>query len=340
MSTDRTFLDQSTIFIKAGDGGNGHVGFHRAKFKPKGGPNGGDGGKGGGIIFVGSIHLTTLEKFRFKKHYRAQNGKPGGPSQKNGAAGENMYVNVPLGTLVYCHSTGELKGEILKDQEQFTMMQGGRGGLGNMNFATSTNQAPRKFTPGGTTEGEWIRLELRLLADIGIVGLPNAGKSTLLSSLTEAKPKIANYPFTTLSPVLGVISKDEKPLTLADMPGLIKDAHQGVGLGIEFLRHIQRTHLLLYIVAADPTFIHQAWNDFQITKNEILKYDPNFRSKPFLVAINKIDLLKSTDLDTIKTSFTEKGIQPLFISAKEKIGLSVLIDALYAQYHSEKSVES
>lgn len=330
MSQNQTFIDQVKIFVKAGDGGNGHVGFHRAKYIPKGGPDGGDGGRGGDVTFVGSYHKLTLLDFRFKKHFRAKNGGKGGKAQKKGADGESVTLQVPLGTVFIDSASSKELGEVTKHGEIFVAESGGRGGLGNVHFTTSTNQAPKKATPGEKKDGRWIKLELRILADVGIVGLPNAGKSTLLAVLTKAKPKIGNYPFTTLSPTLGVLYHEDHQWTVADLPGLIENAHKGVGLGIQFLRHIQRTRLLLYLVEAHPNNTKQTWLDFQTTQKEIKHYDNQIGNKRFIVAINKADLLSETQKNSIKKFFLKNKIQPLFISAKKKEGLNSLVQKLYA----------
>ena len=329
--TKTTFIDQVKILVKAGDGGDGHVGFFRAKYIPKGGPDGGDGGKGGDVVLVGSIHKSTLHDYAFKKHFRAQNGKEGGRAQRTGADGQSLELPVPLGTIISDAETGRPIGEVTEEGERFVVEEGGRGGLGNLHFVSSVNQTPRNFTPGKKKEDRWIRLELRLLADIGIVGLPNAGKSTLLSSLSNARPKVADYPFTTLSPTLGIVRHGERTWSMADMPGLIEGAHEGAGLGIQFLRHIQRTHVLLYVVSADPANAKKPWNDFRTTRHEIECYDPSLRDKKFLVTINKSDLATEEDREKILYEFHKKGIVPLLISAKEKIGLKELVKELHAK---------
>jgi GTPase len=324
----QSFIDQAKILVKAGNGGNGHVGFFRAKYIPKGGPDGGDGGKGGDVVLVGTHHKSTLYDFQFKKHFRAGDGKPGGRAERTGADGADIELPMPLGTMVFRVDTGESIGELTESGERLVVAKGGRGGLGNQHFATSTNQAPRKATPGGTCEEFWIRLELRLLADVGIVGLPNAGKSTLLSSVSEAKPKIADYPFTTLAPMLGVVRLGEKRWTMADTPGLIEGAHDGAGLGIQFLRHIQRTRVLLYVAAADTADPGRPFHDFKTTRHEVECYDRTLRDRPFLVTINKSDLATESEMEKILRPFHTKGIVPLVISAREKAGLRELLDAI------------
>lgn len=332
MSKQRTtFIDQLKIFIQAGKGGDGHIGFHRARYVPLGGPDGGSGGRGGDVILVGSTHKSTLLDFTFKKHFRAQSGRPGSRAQRTGANGEHLELAVPLGTIIWEAESQERIGEITQEGERLVVEEGGRGGLGNQHFATSTNQAPKKATKGATTEGRWIRLELRLIADIGIVGLPNAGKSTLLSSISAARPKVADYPFTTLTPMLGMVRYKEASWSMADMPGLIEGAHEGAGLGIAFLRHIQRTRSLLYVVPADPEDSEKPWNDFQATQHEIACYDRSLRERPFLVTINKTDLVDEEQKAAILNKFHSKGIVPIPISAREKIGLDELIKEIHAK---------
>lgn len=323
------FVDQAKIFIEAGDGGNGNVGFRREKFVPRGGPDGGDGGKGGDITVVGSIHLGTLQDFQLKRHFRAGNGQKGGSKQKTGADGSSLQIKVPLGTIIYDEKNKTKLGEIVADGETLLLADGGKGGLGNIHFKTSTNQAPRKATPGEKREGQWVRLELKLIADVGIVGFPNAGKSTLLARLTAAKPKIGDYPFTTLSPSLGVLERDGKRLTLADIPGLIEGAHEGHGLGFHFLRHIQRTGTLLYVISVETNNAEKIWNQYKATRDEISAYDKKILERPFIVALNKIDLLTDVDLRRSMTPFEKESIHPVAISAKEGGGIDALAKRLY-----------
>jgi GTP-binding protein len=322
------FVDEAKIFVKAGDGGNGHIGFHRAKFVPKGGPNGGDGGRGGDVAAVGSEHLLTLLDFKFHRHFRAQNGEAGGRDQCTGADGNSLEIAVPLGTVLSDTETGDLIGEITQANQHLVIEGGGRGGLGNMHFATSTNRAPRKATPGVERKGRWIRLELRILADVGIVGPPNAGKSTLLTALTPARPKIAAYPFTTLSPVLGTAEFNGRRIVLADIPGLIEDANAGVGLGTQFLRHIQRTRALIYVVAADEENPSHPWNDYQTTRREIDLHGAELVQKPSLVVLNKIDLLTDAAIRANLENLRKHGIDAIAISAKTGLALKEFQTAL------------
>jgi GTP-binding protein len=319
-----SFIDRARIFVQAGSGGDGHVGFRRVKFIPKGGPDGGDGGRGGDVIFFGSGGMSSLQDFQYKRHFRAKPGDPGGRSQRTGADGDSIRLGVPPGTIVLDDTDGRRLGEVLGDGEELIVADGGRGGLGNMHFKTSTNRAPRKATRGGVREGFWIRLELRLLADVGIVGPPNAGKSTLLAALTAAKPKIAAYPFTTLSPSLGVATVGERTFTLADVPGLIEGAHDGAGLGTQFLRHVQRTRLLLFLVGADSGEPKDAWKVFETTLREVTEFDPSLGERPSLAALNKIDLKSDADVQKYVRHFKKKGVGILPISAQQRRNLEEL----------------
>jgi len=265
------FIDEATIYVRSGRGGAGMMHFHREKYVPRGGPDGGDGGKGGDVIFRVVKTMNTLNSFRFKRKYIARDGGNGGPSNMSGKSAENLVIPVPPGTLVYDATTNELLGDLVQDGQELIVCKGGRGGRGNQHFATSRNQAPRTAEKGEPPEEREIRLELKLLADVGIVGVPNAGKSSLLAAVTNARPKIADYPFTTLEPNLGVVRLDEETdLILADIPGLIEGAHQGVGLGDEFLKHIQRTRVLIHVldgVAQDPLA------DFSQINSELALFD-------------------------------------------------------------------
>jgi GTPase len=311
------FIDQARIMVQAGSGGDGHVGFHRAKYVPKGGPDGGDGGDGGDVILVGSPHMGSLQDFQHKRHFRAESGEKGGRNQCAGASGESLEIPVPLGTLAYDDADKKLIGEITREGERLVVADGGKGGLGNLHFVSSTNRAPRQFTPGEKREEKWIHLELRLLADVGIIGPPNAGKSTLLSSLTAARPKIGNYPFTTLSPSLGVLTVGEKKITVADVPGLIEGAHEGAGLGIQFLRHVARTRLLLYLLPIDAGDPDQVWHEFEVTRNELSQYDRALAKRPSIVGLNKIDLKSTEEVQEYVKYFRKKKIKLHAISAKQ-----------------------
>jgi GTP-binding protein len=325
-----SFIDQAKIFVKAGDGGDGKISFNREKYKPKGGPDGGDGGNGGSIILVGSKDETSLLTYRYRKHFRAEDGKSGGGKNKKGPQGQDMYLTVPLGTLVKDIDTGEIRGEILHDKEEWVMEKGGKGGVGNVRFASSTNRAPRQSTPGEKHEGHWVQLELKLLADVGIVGFPNAGKSTLLKTMTNAKPKIGNYAFTTLSPNLGVLKVKEKSIRVGDIPGIIEGAHEGHGLGFEFLKHIQRNKVLLFVISADPKEPNKPEAQFEILRDEINKYDEEILKRcPILVALNKIDLSTKTKLNKSIEFFAKIKLAPLLISCKNGTGIEALAEKIH-----------
>lgn len=281
------FIDQATVRVRSGAGGNGCVSFRREKFVPRGGPDGGDGGDGGSVILVGRGSLQTLADLEYRHSYKAGRGGHGTGSGRHGRNGEDVIVSVPLGTDVYDHVTGELLGELLEDGRELVTAKGGKGGRGNARFATSTHQAPRKAEPGGEVVERELRLVLRLVADIGFVGLPNAGKSTLLSALTSANPKVAAYPFTTLTPNLGVMVTGYLRFTVADMPGIIEGAHEGRGLGLRFLRHIERTRMLVFVIdlaAGRPA------EDYRLLCEEIRDYDRQILDRPRVVALNKLDL--------------------------------------------------
>ncbi|MEO0078728.1 MAG: GTPase ObgE [candidate division WOR-3 bacterium] len=282
------FVDQATITVKAGDGGDGCISFRREKFVPRGGPDGGDGGDGGSIIIWGNPHLQTLADLEYRRHYTAERGQHGMGHNRHGRSSQDVRIPVPLGTDVFDDTTNEKLGEVLEPEQQLVVARGGKGGRGNARFVTSTQQAPRRFEPGRPGEQRRIRLVLRLLADIGIVGLPNAGKSTLLSALTRASPKVADYPFTTLTPNLGVLRTRDFRFTVADMPGIVKGAHRGKGLGLWFLRHIERTRMLVFVI--DAAAGHAA-QDYHELLDEIRSYRADILDRPRLVVLNKTDLL-------------------------------------------------
>lgn len=309
------FVDEAVIQVKAGDGGDGCVSFRREKFVPKGGPDGGDGGDGGSVILEGSEHLQSLADFLYRRRYQAKRGQHGMGKNRQGRNGENVVVPVPLGTDVFDAISGEKLGEVLKPGERLVVAKGGKGGKGNARFVTSTNRAPREALPGESGEERTLRLVLRVLADVGMVGLPNAGKSTLLRALTAAKPKVADYPFTTLTPNLGVLAGKDFRWTLADMPGIIQGAHEGRGLGLRFLRHIERTRMLLYVVDA----VSQApERDFAQLREELGFYDPELLNRPALLVFNKLDLLTG-ELPVVKTD-----LPVVAVSALKGIGIDRL----------------
>jgi len=297
------FLDQVKIFVKAGNGGSGSPSFRREKFIEFGGPDGGDGGKGGSIILKTERNLNTLIDYRYQQHFKAKKGGDGKGKNKTGRNGKNLYLSVPVGTQIFEEDNKTLLFDLKKEKDEFTVALGGRGGFGNTKFKSSTNRAPRKFTKG--TEGEefWIWLQLKTIADIGIIGLPNAGKSSLLASITSANPKIANYKFTTINPNLGVAMYDDKEITLADIPGLIEGAHTGVGLGIKFLKHVERCKTLLHLIdISEKNLI----NSYKQIRKELGEYSKQLLRKKEIIVFNKVDLLSKDEFKFKKMKFEEK----------------------------------
>ena len=297
------FLDQVKIYIKAGDGGNGSPSFRREKFIEFGGPDGGDGGKGGSIILKSERNLNTLIDYRYQQHHKAERGGGGAGKNRTGRGGDNLILKVPIGTQVFEEDNKTLIYDFKNEKEEFVAANGGKGGLGNTRFKSSTNRAPRKFTKGTVGEEYVIWLQLKTIADIGIIGLPNAGKSSLLASITSATPKIANYKFTTLNPNLGVAVYDDKEITLADIPGLIEGAHTGIGLGIKFLKHIERCKTLIHLIDITEENIE---NLYKQVRNELGKYSKNLLKKDELIVFNKIDLIDKSKLNEKKNKFSKK----------------------------------
>ena len=294
------FLDQVKIYIKAGNGGDGSPSFRREKFIEYGGPDGGDGGKGGSVILKAEQNLNTLIDFRYQQHHKAKRGENGAGQNRTGKSGEDLILKVPLGTQVFEEDNKTLIYDFTKISEEFTAAAGGKGGLGNTRFKSSTNRAPRKFTKGTQGEEFTIWLQLKTIADIGIIGLPNAGKSSLLASVTNANPKIANYQFTTLNPNLGVASYDDKEITIADIPGLVEGAHKGTGLGIQFLKHIERCKSLLHLIDITSEDLKKS---YQQVKNELKKYSNKLIKKKELIVLNKIDLIDEKEVNHIIKDF-------------------------------------
>ena len=297
------FLDQVKIFVKAGDGGSGSPSFRREKFIEFGGPDGGDGGKGGSIIFISERNLNTLIDYRYKQHFKAERGENGRGKNQSGKSGEDLYLKVPVGTQIFEEDNKTLICDLKKEDELFVAAIGGKGGFGNTRFKSSTNRAPRKFTKGKDGESYWVWLQLKTIADIGIIGLPNAGKSSLLASITSAKPKIANYKFTTLNPNLGVAKYDDSEITLADIPGLIENAHAGVGLGTKFLKHIERCKSLLHLIDINEQDIVKSYKQ---VRKELGKYSKNLLKKDEIIVFNKVDLITKEDLEIKRKNFTTK----------------------------------
>jgi len=318
------FIDEAEIVVRSGKGGDGMVHFHREKFVPRGGPDGGDGGQGGDVILEVKLSLNTLQAFRHISHYIAKDGKNGGPNNMSGKSADDLIISVPPGTVVYDADTGQLVGDLTKANERLILCKSGRGGRGNQHFATSRNQAPRTAEKGEPGEEKRLKLELKLIADIGLIGVPNAGKSTLLSVLTNATPKIAPYPFTTLEPNLGVADIDDHTsVVLADIPGLIEGASHGVGLGHDFLRHIQRTRVLIHLLdglSKDPVA------DYSQINSELSLFDPNLAKKPQIVALNKIDQPEVQErLAEIKKAMKKKKVEFMTISALARMNTRELL---------------
>ena len=313
------FLDQVKIYIKAGDGGSGSPSFRREKFIEFGGPDGGDGGKGGSVILVSERNLNTLIDYRYQQHFKAERGGDGKGKNQTGKGGDNLYLKVPIGTQVFEEDNKTLIFDFKKEKEEYTAAIGGKGGFGNTRFKSSTNRAPRKFTKGLKGEDFWIWLQLKTIADIGIIGLPNAGKSSLLASITSANPKIANYKFTTLNPNLGVAVYDDKEITLADIPGLIEGAHKGVGLGTKFLKHIERCKTLLHLIDVTEKDLIRSYKQIRA---ELGKYSKSLLKKNEIIVLNKIDLIDKKNLDLKKkilSSKIKKKIYDLSTFNKSKI---------------------
>lgn len=301
------FVDEVKITIISGNGGNGCVSFRREKYIPFGGPDGGDGGDGGNVFFQADKGVNTLVKFRGKKVYAAQNGMQGSGRQMTGACGEDLVIKVPVGTIVRDAETGQVLADLLADEDKILVIQGGRGGLGNINFKSSTNQAPRYAKPGQPGVELNVELELKLLADIALVGLPNAGKSTLISVISSARPKIADYPFTTLEPNLGVVEVGEESFVVADIPGLIEDASEGKGLGIKFLKHIERTSSFVHLVDCSWCLDEfEAMEQYATVRNELLKYSSEFENKREIICLTKIDAMTEEEIDKFVTSFEDQ----------------------------------
>ncbi len=290
------FIDEAQITVRAGRGGDGICSFRREMFVPRGGPDGGDGGHGGNVIVTASHRLTTLLDFRYQKHYQAESGKPGGGSNCTGRTGADVVVTLPVGTVVYDDATGDMLADLVADGETVVIARGGRGGRGNSNFATSTNRTPTRCTLGTDGEERTLRLELKLLADVGLVGFPNAGKSTLIAAISSARPKIADYPFTTLTPHLGVVRwGSDRHFVVADIPGLIEGAHHGKGLGFQFLRHIERTAFLLHLIDVSEWAPEEPVVSFEVMRKELEAYDDALNDRPFAVVATKIDISGACD---------------------------------------------
>ena len=319
------FVDYVKIFCRSGNGGPGSAHFRREKYLPKGGPDGGDGGKGGDIIMVGNTQMWTLLHLRYTRHLRAEHGQSGGKQRSTGADGKDIVIEVPMGTIARDPDTGVVLGEITENGQKAVLLKGGRGGLGNDHFKTSTNQAPKYAQPGEPGIESFIIFELKILADVGLVGFPNAGKSTLLSVVSAAKPEIADYPFTTLTPNLGIVAyRDHQSFVMADIPGIIEGAHEGKGLGLRFLRHIERNSILLFLVPADSDDVKK---EYQVLFNELKQYNPELLDKQRLLAISKSDMLDDELKEEIEKDLPD--VQYVFISSVAQTGLMELKDLVW-----------
>ena len=325
------FLDQTKIYIKAGDGGSGSASFRREKFIEFGGPDGGDGGSGGSIVFVATKNLNTLIDFRYQQHFKAENGQSGKGKKKTGRGGKDLILKVPVGTQILEEDNNTLIEDLTKSEQKTVIASGGKGGLGNVRFKSSTNRAPRKKTDGNKGESFWIWLQLKVIADIGIIGMPNTGKSSLLSALTNARPKIANYPFTTINPNLGVTNYDNKEVTLADIPGLIEGAHEGIGLGDKFLKHIERCKSVLHLI--DITNDNLLENYSKVRK-ELFKYSNKLIKKREIIVFNKVDMVDEEEINKKIDVFKKKIKKKIFkISALKHIGLKTIKKNLVSYVH-------
>ncbi len=323
------FIDEVTITVRSGKGGKGCVSFRRERFVPKGGPDGGDGGKGGDVLLQATSRKRTLYHFQFKRNFQAENGKPGGGSQKTGRNGKNIVLEVPPGTVVSEPETGKILKDLTKPGDTFLAAKGGKGGLGNKRFASSINRTPRYAQPGEAGQDFTLKLELKLIADVGLIGLPNAGKSTLISRISSARPKIADYPFTTLTPKLGIVYLGEgrEPFCVADIPGLIKGAHEGAGLGIRFLKHIERTRILVHLIDVSLLDPQNPLKAFNTVNHELAQYSEKLASKKQIVALNKIDLPDALEMAKMfESKLTEKPIHR--ISSLTGKGLSELLGTI------------
>ena len=333
------FIDEAIIHVKAGDGGNGCVSFRREKYVPKGGPDGGDGGKGGDVYLVATSSKHTLLDFHYRRIFRAERGQHGRGKNQHGRSGKDLLIPVPVGTVVKDALTGEVLADLAEDGQKWLAARGGRGGRGNARFATPTNQAPRFAEDGEKGEERDLKLELKLLADVGIVGFPNAGKSTLISVISDAKPKIADYPFTTLVPQLGVVGVGtDRSFVVADIPGLIEGAHQGAGLGIQFLKHIERTRVLIHLIDITSIELDDPFRPYQIIREELKNFNPDLVKKPEVVALNKIDLIQDQNHVKKLVALYQKqlGVPTFAISALTRKGVSALIHKVSQLLYDQK----
>lgn len=331
---ESNFIDYVKILCRSGKGGAGSRHFHRAKYIPKGGPDGGDGGRGGHVILKGNRHLWTLLPLRYRRHVFATNGQSGGENRSTGKDGQDQIIEVPVGTAVFDAESGEFLCEVTEDEQEIKLLRGGKGGLGNWHFATATNRAPRYAQPGQPAIEKAVVLELKLLGDVGLVGFPNAGKSTLLSAISAAKPKIADYPFTTMEPSLGIVDyRGDRSFVMADIPGIIEGASEGKGLGLRFLRHIERNAVLLFMIPADSDDIR---HDYEVLLNELREFNPELMDKSRVLAISKSDMLDDELRNELAKELPE-GVPAVFISAVTGQGIAELKDLLWREINSEEN---
>jgi len=332
-----SFVDEAKFFVKAGDGGNGCVSFRREKYVPKGGPNGGDGGKGGDVIIRSTKAKSSLLDFRYRSHFKAERGMHGQGKDMHGRGGKNCTMEVPVGSIIKDAETDEVLVDLVDDDQEFIAVSGGDGGLGNAHFASGANRTPRYASSGRAGEERWLKIELKLLADVGLIGMPNAGKSSLLSKLSAANPKVADYPFTTLEPQLGVLKfKYHDPYIIADIPGIIEGAHQGAGLGLAFLRHVERTHILLHVVDISDD---DHWHHYETIEKELVQYKKELAHRIRLIVLNKIDLVDPEMTVEIKDSFEKLGYLTIPISAMSGEGIDSLKSAIGETFEEIKISE-
>ena len=333
------FIDEATIQVKAGDGGNGCVAFRREAHVPRGGPSGGDGGDGGSVVLLANPQLQTLLDYKYRRHYKAIRGEDGRNKDQYGKSGDDLILEVPVGTVAYDTVTGDLLVDLDQPGARWVAARGGRGGQGNIHFATAWNRAPRTATPGTEGEERSLRLELKLLADVGLLGFPNVGKSTFISVISRARPKIADYPFTTLQPNLGVVAlSDDRTLVVADIPGLVEGAADGAGLGHRFLRHVERTRVLVHILDASPLAgpDRDPVSDFDTLNNELARYAPDLAHRPQIVALNKIDLTEVRESwEQLQNTFADRGIRLHGVSAATGQGVKELLEEVWRVSHSQ-----
>jgi len=333
------FVDRVKILVKGGDGGRGCVSFRREPYVPRGGPDGGVGGKGGDVVLLAVAHQNTLLPLRYHREYRAERGEHGGPGNRTGGNGADLLVSVPPGTSAREEATGASLGEVLREGERLVVARGGRGGRGNRAFLSNRNRAPRESDPGQPGEERWLQLDLKLIADVGLLGLPNAGKSTLLSRISAARPKVADYPFTTVTPVLGVVEVDDVSLVVADIPGIIEGAHAGAGLGLQFLRHVERTRVLAHVVDASGTSGRDAVEDLRLVLDEVRQWDETLLERPQLVVASKRDALTRPDpLPALECFAAWRGLGVLPVSAVTGEGLDALKRALQQNVESRREI--